>query len=230
MATLKDYAYYIKGNKVAIVEKDFTPIQDGQTLTAPSIDLPTGGGIWKSPLSTADLGLEIEYVYSPQYFINETSDRNTAIDAYTSVNGYLNLHDTGNDDFSASPESLTDGSYIVLSQAGRFNGLHKVSSASAGRIITYTLYSGSDIQADFERTVIMHYNVNVLNDETDTIDLPTYLTKALVYYIKAKHFEDLANLEMKEYFMKQFRTMVEKHESGKIWGSRRIMSGNSAIR
>jgi hypothetical protein len=30
--------------------------------------------------------------------------------------------------------------------------------------------------------------------------------------------------------MKEFRKMVEKHESGKIWGARQIMSGSGAIR
>ena len=230
MATLKDYAYYIKGNRISIVEKDFTPIQDGQTLTAPSIDLPTGGGIWKSPLSTVADGIEIEYVYSPQYFINETDDTNTAIDTYSAISGYLNLQDAGNDDFSASPESLGDGSYIVLRNAGQFNGLHKVSSASTGRVTTYTKYSGSTSTTAFEETVTMYYNVDVLNDENDDIDLPPYLSKALVYYVKAKTAEDKMNIEMKEYFMKEFRRMVEKHESGKIWGSRRIMSGSNPIR
>ena len=57
MATVKQYAYYLKGNKIAIAEKDFTSVQNGQTLTAPSVDLPQGGGTWKSPLSTVADGL-----------------------------------------------------------------------------------------------------------------------------------------------------------------------------
>ena len=105
-----------------------------------------------------------------------------------------------------------------------------MSSASTGRVTTYTKYSGSTSTTAFEETVTMYYNVDVLNDENDDIDLPPYLSKALVYYVKAKTAEDKMNIEMKEYFMKEFRRMVEKHESGKIWGSRRIMSGSNAIR
>ena len=137
MATIKQYAYQIKGEQVSIFERDFSPVQDGQTLTAPDIDLPAGGGTWKSPITTVDEGLEIECVYSP---------------------GVLLL------------------------------------------------------------------------DENDSLDLPLYLSKALIYYVKAKLAEDAMNIEAKEYLMKQFKTMIEKHNSGKIWGSRQIISGSGAIR
>ena len=56
-------------------------------------------------------------------------------------------------------------------------------------------------------------NINSLNDEDDTIDLSPYLSKALVYYIKARLMEDQLNFEGKEYFMREFRRMVEKHSS-----------------
>ena len=125
---------------------------------------------------------------------------------------------------------MADGSHIVLRNAGRWNGLHKVSAAGAGYINTYTKYSGTGAAIAFEETVTLYYNVDVLNDELDTIDLPEYLAKALVYYVKAKMAEDAMQLEEKEYFMREFRRILEKHESSKIWGSRQIISGPSAIR
>jgi hypothetical protein len=76
----------------------------------------------------------------------------------------------------------------------------------------------------------IYTNVNTLNDESDTIDVPSYLSKALVYYVKAKVAEDQMNIEVKEYMMREFRRMVEKHESSKIAGPRRIMPGSHAIR
>tara|TARA_Y100000310_G_scaffold342480_1_gene445940 strand:+ start:1622 stop:2689 length:1068 start_codon:yes stop_codon:yes gene_type:complete len=72
--------------------------------------------------------------------------------------------------------------------------------------------------------------VNVLDSESDTIDLPEYLSKALVYYVKAKMAEDLGDIEQKEYNIKEFHRIIEKHESSKIWGSRMIVPGPSAIR
>jgi len=67
-------------------------------------------------------------------------------------------------------------------------------------------------------------------DESDTIDLPEYLAKALVYYVKAKVAEDMMQLDEKEYYMKEFRYLLEKHQSSKIWGSRTTVPGIHAIR
>ena len=238
MASLKQYAYQIKGNRISILERDFTPLQDGQSLTAPSIDIPTGGGVWKSPLTAIADGLEIEYVYSPKYFITDTSKVDTNITKYRSNGGYLEIRDaalsyTNYGDLSGY--NITDGSYIVLKNAGRFNGVHKTItkttlSGTNDTIKLETKYEGSSAWSDFEKTVSLYYYVDVLNDENDDIDLPLYLTKALVYYVKAKIAEDSMNFELKEILMREFRKMVEKHESGKIWGSRRIMTGSGAIR
>jgi len=73
-------------------------------------------------------------------------------------------------------------------------------------------------------------DVNVLNDESDTIDLPEYLAKALVYYVKAKVAEDQGDIEQKEYNMREFRRILEKHESSKIWGARQLGVGPHGIR
>ena len=71
---------------------------------------------------------------------------------------------------------------------------------------------------------------NSIIDETDTIDLPEYLSKALVYYVKAKMDEDRGEIEQKEHFMREFRRILEKHESSKIWGSRQTIPGAHSIR
>ena len=135
--SINEYAYFIRGNKFAIVQKDFTGVQSGQTLASPSIDLPSGGGVWKSPLQDVSDGIQIEYAYSP----------------------------------------------------------------GAG-----------------------------LKDETDTLDLEPYLAKALICYVKARLAEDTGNIEVKEYMMREFNKMVEKHNNAKVWGPRKIMSGPNAIR
>jgi len=103
MATSKEYAYYIKGNKVAIVQKDWT-FSGGQTLSQPGLnDLGAQGALlWKSPKETVADGLELQYVHSPNYFINETDDKNTAIDTYVSLGGLLKIIDQGDDDYSAA--------------------------------------------------------------------------------------------------------------------------------
>ena len=231
MATSKEYAYYIKGNKVAIVQRDWT-FSGGQTLSQPGLnDLGAAGALfWKSPKETVADGLELQYAYSPNYFINETEDKNTAIDTYVSLGGLLKIIDQGDDNYSASPESLSDGSYIVLKKAGKWNGLHRVKEAGVGYVTLYTKCSDSaTVQQEFEETPELYYNVDALNDENDELDIPRYLATAVVYYVKAKYAEDAGEIEMKEYFMREFRRITEKHQSSKQKGIRMIQ-GFSLLR
>ena len=163
--------------------------------------------------------------------IDETDKVDTQIDTYVSTDGLLKLIDQGDNNYSASPESLSDGSYIVLKNAGKWNGLHRVKTAGTGYITLYTKCSDSStVQQAFEKTPNLYYNVSALADESSQIDLPVYLSKALVYYIKAKVAEDAMEIEVKEYMMREFRKMVEKHESSKVAGPRRVIPGSHAIR
>ena len=85
MASVKEYAYYIEGNKVAIVERD--------TAFDNNVDSKEYGpgvsrAMWKSPQSSVTDGLEIKYAHSPEYHINDLSDTNN-ITAYSENNGLL---------------------------------------------------------------------------------------------------------------------------------------------
>jgi len=73
-------------------------------------------------------------------------------------------------------------------------------------------------------------NASEIVDESSVINLPSYLSKALVYYVKGKIQEDLGQIELKEYFMKEFRKILEKHENTKVAGPRMMMPGKNAIR
>ena len=94
MATSKQYAWYLEGNQIGIVEKDVSFDND-----VDSKDYGPGASKqrWESPQSTVADGLEVKYVYSPNYRINETEDVNTAIDTYVSTSGYLKIIDQGDD-------------------------------------------------------------------------------------------------------------------------------------
>ena len=106
----KEYAYFIKGSKIALVEKDTAFDNDPN-----SRDFGPGSNRaqWKSPLSTVADGIEIEYTYAPNYMINETDDKNTGLDTYLSLGGLLKVVDAASNNYSTAPESLADGSYIV---------------------------------------------------------------------------------------------------------------------
>ena len=243
MAELKQYGYYIKGSKVAIVERDTTFDND---LNSKDFGPGSDRAQWKSPLSNIADGLEIQYCYSPQYTIDQNV-KNTDLTQYTDSSScteiddvYLQLHDsdiTGLGYYNFN-NILSEGDYFVLRKAGRFNGLHRVqmiTNASGGGtgnvIITYSRgYNLSDTLSDFEESPELYFNVNVLEDEYDTIDLPEYLCKALVDYVKAKMFEDARDLEGKEYFMKEFRKKIEKYNNSRVSTMRLVVPGGHAIR
>ena len=89
MAKSREYAYYVKGNKIAIVEKDETGA-DGLNYTysdGSGLDLPSGTGTWKSPQEAVTGGLRIGY-----------SERADNVDGVTMTN---EGHDVPVDEFLA---------------------------------------------------------------------------------------------------------------------------------
>ena len=228
MASAKEYGYFIKGNKLALIEKDTALDND---VNSRDYGPDVTNVRFKSPQSTVADGIELEYIYSPKYLIDENDKVNTAIDTYLSLGGLLKLIDSASDNYSASPESLSDGSYIVLRKAGRWNGLHKVKAAGIGYITTYTKFSGSaTVEKAFERAPDLYYNVDVLNDESDTLPISEYLSKAVVYYLKAKTAEDQGNFQLRDVMFKEFYRIVEKSDNAKIHTIRRVAPSSAAIR
>ena len=221
MATSKEYVYQIRGNQLSLVEKDFTT-SDGLNYTYTSgsgLDIPSGSTILKSPLSAVTDGIELEYAYSPSYRINDADDTITG-SAYTESSGLLQL--------TIPSSSFAINTYIVISGSNSINGLHQVNAAtsSSTSLVLKTKYNGGAVSESFT----VSKDISVLGDESSEIDLPSYLSKALVYYVKAKVAEDAMNIEAKEYLMREFRKMLEKHESSKISGPRKVMTGSHAIR
>ena len=72
--------------------------------------------------------------------------------------------------------------------------------------------------------------VDVLNDEADELNIPSYLEKALVYYVKGRLAEDAGNIEVKEYMMREYKKHIEEYETSLVRGPRIISSGYHAIR
>jgi len=244
MATSREYAYYIKGNKVAIVQKDWT-FAGGQTIGQPGLnDLGAYGALlWKSPKETITDGIEMEYVYTPFYNFQGTSsfDLVASVAAGTTSNDkwlyggvsgseyYLAFQHTGVN----STSSFVVDDYIVIRNNPYFNGAHKVISSTFSTN-TYVIFNTKlkkfglagaylgDASADYRQEKhlgTIYSAVTAMEDESFDLDLTRYQANAIVYYLKAKFAEDAGNLEMKEYFMREFRRMVEKDQSGKKVGT-----------
>jgi hypothetical protein len=227
MAAVKEYAYFLKGNKLAIVERDTSFDND---VNSRDYGPGSSRSQWKSPLSTVADGIEVEYTYVPGYLIESTDTVTTTVSGWDQDNdGYFRLRASGSTDWTSSP-NLSSVTYFVLRKAGRFNGLHKVKSVTNNRIVTYTRISGSTSETSFEETVSLYYDVNVLNDESDTIPLRPYQIQALECYIRAKLAMDVGEIQIYEYYMKEFRKKIEKDESGRMRGARLSAAGPHSIR
>ena len=222
MAAKRQYGYYIKGNKIAIIERGIgsgvcslsgysnqtTCEAAGGTWTENAIGKDDGG--WMSPIATVADGLEIQYTYSPDYLIESTDVSTTTVSGWDQDNdGNFRLRASGSTNWTSSPD-LSSVSYIVLRNAGRWNGLHKVSSVTNNRIVTATKVSASTSETLFEETVTLYYDVTPFTDESFDINLTRYQSNALVYYLKAKIAEDGGDIEMREFFMREFKRQLEK--------------------
>jgi hypothetical protein len=134
MATVREYAYYIKGDKIALVERD-TAFDNDPTSKDYGPDVNRTQ--WKSPKASISDGIELEYAYSPG---------------------------------------------------------------------------------------------NSLVDEGSELPVPSYLAKCLVDYVKYRFLEDAGELELAMYYKAEFMKKLERHESSKIAGPRKVIPGNHAIR
>lgn len=236
MATSKHYAYYLEGNQLALIEKDVSFDND-----VDSKDYGPGASRqrWESPKTTVADGLEIKYTYALDYTINRQVTDLTITGYNNNASGYLRLIDAtaSYTDFDSNNDV---GDYFVLTNAGKWNGLHKITAfetagSSNNVIVTDTKVPVESITAgtsyiDFEETPKMFYDVTVISDESFNIELPSYLSKALVYYMKAKLAEDALNVEAREYLMREFKKMIEKYENSRISGLRIMSPGSHAIR
>ena len=231
MAAKRQYGYYIKGNKIAIIERGIgsgvcslsgysnqtTCEAAGGTWTENAVSKDNGE--WMSPIATVADGLEIQYAYSPEYRINDIEDKSTAITGYDESSGLLKFTGSG----LSTDAAIT---YIVISGSEKWNGLHKINTLNVNYWIVETKYNGAAVT----ESVTAYTDINPLEDESDTIDLPEYLAKALVYYVKAKIAEDQGDIERMQYNDMQFRALMNRYENSRIWGSRRVAPGIGAIR
>ena len=117
------------------------------------------------------------------------------------------------------------GYYVTMTNALRhdFPPTSELTPVSAAPVFSDDTSETVYIREAFYDPSYIVSDIDILSDESDTVDLPPYLSKALVYYVKAKQAEENLDIERKEYFMREFKKIVEKHENSKISGPRRIM-------
>lgn len=134
---------------------------------------------------------------------DQTSGENTS--GVSVKNRYFSYHDSG------APDLSTEGEDTSPNTTGTSNESVKIYGAY--RDFCYIL-------AD----------VNILNDESDTLPISEYLSKAVVYYVKAKLAEDTMDIEAKEYFMREFHRLIERYDASKVHTIRMVQTPSISIR
>ena len=131
---IKKYAYYNKGNKLAVIQQRTSDVSSSEY------------GHYKSPTESVTDGLEIEYTYAPTYTINTNSTLNVNkwyILGWTVIAGYLTFlrgMRAEPTNWTAAPYSVVGAEeYINVVGSERWSGLHKVKEGTNyGALITYT--------------------------------------------------------------------------------------------
>ena len=216
MASAKEYGYFIIGQKLALIEKDTALDNDVNSIDyGPDVTNVR----FKSPQSSVTDGIELEYIYSPKYHINDVSDTQAITGYEEDSNGFLKVTGSG-----MSTDTAVD--YIVIRGSDKLNGLHKVTTRNASYWILATKYNGDAVT----ETMTAYQDIDVLNDESDELPLSEYLSKAVVYYLKAKTAEDQGNFQLRDLMFKEFYRIVEKSDNAKIHTIRKVAPHSAAIR
>ena len=216
MASAKEYGYFIKGQKLALIEKDTALDND---VNSRDYGPDVTNVRFKSPQSSVTDGIELEYIYSPKYHINDVSDTQAITGYEEDSTGFLKVTGSG-----MSTDTAVD--YIVIRGSDKLNGLHKVTTRNASYWILTTKYNGDAVT----ETMTAYQDIDVLNDESDELPISEYLSKAVVYYLKAKTAEDQGNFQLRDLMFKEFYRIVEKSDNAKIHTIRKVAPHSAAIR
>ena len=216
MASAKEYGYFIKGQKLALIEKDTALDND---VNSRDYGPDVTNVRFKSPQSSVTNGIELEYIYSPKYHINDVSDIQDITGYEEDSNGFLKVTGSG-----MSTDTAVD--YIVIRGSDKLNGLHKVTTRNAAYWILATKYNGDAVT----ESMTAYQDIDVLSDESDELPISEYLSKAVVYYLKAKMAEDRGDFNLKQAMMREFYRIVEKNDNAKIHTIRKVAPHSAAIR
>ena len=170
--------------------------------------------VWKNQKADASLNPVVANRTAPHYIFIENA-------AHAASNGFweISLSDTaGRIQFE---KHLTMDAYGTVSSA-----TEAIATYSNDNLTFYNIiYEEMDVFGSDAADIIQP-----TEDESDIIDLPSYLQKALVYYVKARLAEDENNIDLKEYMMREYKKHIEIYESSLMKGPRMISSGHHAIR
>ena len=193
MATVREYAYFLKGNKVAIVEKDTTST-DTSERTTEKYDSFQGTGNLSGTISDLD-GDQTTATATCSAAHGLVTDDRVTISGTTNFNGDYSVTVSGGSTTVFTFSDPNSSSYT--NETGTFTSLF----VDNGLRITY--------KAKFETVTA------VTEDLDDDIGLDTALHPSLVCYMKSRLYEDQGNFEQANYFRNMYENQMMKQRSRK---------------
>ena len=156
-------------------------------------------------------------------FNGNSATRDTDIEAFKDAQAYRSTPyvfikdavDAANNGFFSLTKDTTLGQFT-------FNNKITIDDTTGGDYKSTTAaiaaQSGDEISIynAFYEQISVYENVEVLSGasaETFELDISRYQANALVYYVKAKLAEDGGDIEMREFFMREFKRQLEKGTS-----------------
>ena len=94
-----------------------------------------------------------------------------------------------------------------------------LASSPSADLVLKTKYNGGTVTGV---TSTLTYNIDLMQDESFELDLPPYLCKAVVYYLKAKDAEFKGEIDLFRYNITEFKRMMENHKTAKEFGPKLI--------
>ena len=228
----REWFYYLKGRHILLY----------QLLSGSSSERITQSGVIRTrekelmyPNEDIANGLRIEYTALDEPFVAEALETTTVVASGTTISfnddgdsasGYNDLYDTGdgladfttNDKIRVQGSTSNDGDYTLTADAGGARyiqvGTGNFTDEAAGERVTITQIPAEDTDPD----------------ETSHINLNKMLSLAVVDYLKAMVAEQGGQMDLKEYYMKEFYGKLGDNESNKRKISMSFPAGVFAVR
>tara|TARA_Y100001938_G_scaffold151156_1_gene246641 strand:+ start:2253 stop:3389 length:1137 start_codon:yes stop_codon:yes gene_type:complete len=203
------------GNPLSSSEIDIPEITDS---TSPGeIHTDDDTGVWLSAIFNPGDYIFISTMLSNTSGFFKISATDTGVGSEEDAKIYLGTHYyvRGRTGDGGTPHSnlSTEGSTTNFNGFGGENLADGGSLGTAGRHGIYKAFH------DFSYVLT---DVDVLNDESDELPIPSYLEKGLVYYVKARLAEDAGEFDKKEYFMREYKKITEKYDGSLKAGAKMI--------
>ena len=174
------------------------------------------GGLFNGDNAAADMDIEAFKDLISTYDKRETPYIfvDVAVDAKN--NGIFSVT------YDSTSGQITFGNKITIDADGDYTSTTEDIQDEDGDAIT--------IYNIFYEQITVYGEIDVLNDEADELPVSEHLSKAIVYYVKAKLAEDAGQFELKEYNMKEFYRLAHKSKKSREYGPTIVMPGSHAIR